>query len=221
MLRKISLVLNSLVVVVSVALFCYTFLAKSHLESQAQRFLVEKTLHYSKPVIDLTKSGLNDPIASKLLSPNRKAEIKAEILAYENNPVEYIRGLTGAGGKRFEGGKVAEFKNKVVDYYYSVFDELVQDLRIFSVSNIVAGLFCLFLILHPKSKKNSKVMVFSIVVFVAVAFSSYGYIEGLSFFRILFKWNLGWWYPVGIVFTVIGLYIDYGREIKSLEKIRD
>ena len=77
------------------------------------------------------------------------------------------------------------------------------------------------MILHPKFSANPKIITFSMVVFISVVFSSYGYIEGLSFFKILFKWNLGWWYPVSILVTVGAIYADYARQVKSMEELAD
>jgi hypothetical protein len=53
------------------------------------------------------------------------------------------------------------------------------------------------------------VQIFSLVVFVSVVISSYAYVDGLSFFRILFKWHMGWSYPVGIGITAFYLYCQY------------
>lgn len=221
MLRKLSITLNGIVVVISLSLLVYTFFAKSHLEAHAEKFLVEKTLVHSKPVINLAKAGISNPIASKLLSSDQRAMVEDEVSSYETSPVDYIRTLTGKDGKVEGGGKVANFKNKIIDYYHSVLDELITDLRIFSISNVVAGVFCLFMILHPKFSANPKIITFSMVVFISVVFSSYGYIEGLSFFKILFKWNLGWWYPVGILVTVGAIYADYARQVKGMEELAD
>lgn len=164
---------------------------------------------------------MSNPIVSKLLSSDRKALVEEEISSYEASPVDYIQTLAGKDGKIEGGGKVADIKNKIIDYYHSVLDDLITDLRIFSASNLVAGLFCLFMILHPKFSANPKIIAFSIVVFISVVLSSYGYIEGLSFFKILFKWNLGWWYPVGIIVTIGAIYADYTRQVKGLEDLAD
>ncbi len=221
MLRKLSITFNSIVVVISLSLLTYTFFAKPHLESHAEKFLVEKTLERSKSVIDLAKSGLSHPIASKLLSSDHKSKVEEEILTYESSPVDYIRDLTGQNGKVEGSSKMGKAKNKIIDYYQSVLSELITDLRIFSASNLVAGLFCLWLVFHPKFRANPKVIAFSMIVLISVALSSYGYIEGFSFFKILFKWNLGWWYPVGIALTIGVIYVDYRRQVRMLEDMID
>jgi len=209
MLRKLSITLNGIVVVISLSLLMYTFFAKSHLESHAEKFLVEKTLVHSKPIVELAKSGISNPIASKLLSSDQRAMIEEEVSSYESSPVDYVRTTCDKDGKIEGTGKVADIKNKIINYYHSVLKELITDLRIFSASNMVTGIFCLFMILHPKFSNNPKTIALSIVVFTSVALSSYGYIEGLSFFKILFKWNLGWWYPVGVLATISLIYADY------------
>lgn len=47
MLRKISLLLNALVIVLSLALFGYTFFAKAYLVEHTRAFVTEKTLAHS------------------------------------------------------------------------------------------------------------------------------------------------------------------------------
>lgn len=221
MIKKASIVLNSIVSVISLILLFYTFFAKSHLESHAQDYLAEKTLEHSKPIFNLAKSGLDNPISAKLIPPDQKARLEEEISSYEGSPIQYMQKLVGQKGKISGDGKVAKIKNKIIDYYNSVLSELMTDLRIFSVSNLVAGLFGLFITLHPKLRENAKSIAFSFVVFIAVVMCSYDYIQGLSFLKILFKWHLGWWYPAGIAMTIVTIYSDYSRHIKILEQMAD
>ena len=56
------------------------------------------------------------------------------------------------------------------------------------------------------------------MVFAAVAYSTYGYIDGVSFLRILFKSHLGWWYPAGIALTILGLVLEHGLHKPEEEK---
>lgn len=210
MLRKTSLTLNAIIVAVSLLLFGYTFVAKSHLVAHTRSFVAEKTLSYSKMLVDLMRAGLDAPLSNKLLSESLRTVIAEELATFDSNPSEYILSLTSERDPNFGTGKVADFKQKVHSHYQAILEALVRDLRIFSGSNAVAGLFAMCLLLTRQSRDNGKVIAFSFVVFAAVAFSSYSYLEGVSFLRILLNSHLGWWYPVGIMMMIVALVLEYG-----------
>ncbi len=218
MLRKTSLILNALVVVLSISLMGYTFFAKSHLVEHTRAFVTEKTLAHSKPMIELLRTGLDSPLSQKLISEERRAAIEDELKLYDSNPIEFVTKLTSAKKSSFGNGKVAEFKESVQEYYQSTLDELVRDLRIFAGSNLVAGVFAMCLLLNKGFTQNSKVVAFSFLVFVAVAYCVESYINGVSFIRILLKSHIGWWYPVTILIMILGLVLEYGLHKKKSEK---
>ncbi|MES2981814.1 MAG: hypothetical protein V4727_05820 [Verrucomicrobiota bacterium] len=215
MLRKTSLLLNALVVVLSLSLMGYTFFAKSHLVEHTWGFVTEKTLAHSKPMVGILRAGLNSPLSQKLITEERRAVIEGELKLYDTNPIEYVTQLTSAKKSSFGTGKIAEFKESVQEYYQSTLDELVRDLRIFAGSNCVAGVFAMCLLLSKGFSQNHKVVAFSFLVFVAVAYSTYSYVEGVSFMRILFKSHLGWWYPASIFIMILGLVLDHGLHKKD------
>lgn len=199
-----------MVVGLSLCLFCYTFVAKTHLLEHTRAFVTQKTLSYSKPLVEFTKTGLNTPLSQKLLSKELHANIQGELGIYDSNPVQYVAALTAKRKFDFGKGKIADFKVKVHKYNQSILEGLIRDLRIFSGSNLVAGIVALLFLLLTKVRPNGKVVVFSFVIFAAVALSTYSYVDGVSFLRILLKNHLGWWYPVGIVVAVVGLVLEHG-----------
>jgi magnesium-transporting ATPase (P-type) len=74
------------------------------------------------------------------------------------------------------------------------------------------------LLLNKGFIQNRKVVAFSFLVFVAVAYCVESYINGVSFIRILLKSHMGWWYPVGILIMILGLVLEYGLHKKKSEK---
>lgn len=210
MLHKTSLALNAVIVALSLWLFSYTFFAKNHLVEHTRAFVTEKTVSYSKPLVEFMESGLKAPLSQKLLPEVLRSEIEKEIAVYNYNPAEYVTSLTSEKENDFGEGKVAKFKGKVHKHYQLILEDLIRDLRIFSGSNLVAGVCAMWLLLLNKFRFNGKVVAFSFVIFAAVAFSSYSYIEGVSFLRILLKSHLGWLYPAGIAVMIVGLVLDLG-----------
>lgn len=202
--------LNSIIVISSLTIFGYTFFAKAHIVEHTRAFVTEKTLAYSMPAVELMRVGLETRLSQRLLSEPLRAEISNELSTYDSNPTEYIKSLTSNRVPDFGDGRVADFKKNVHGHYQSILEALVRDLRIFSGSNMVAGLFAIYLLRATGGKDDGKVIAFSFIVFAAVAFSSYSYFQGVSFLRILLNTHLGWWYPVGVMVTIIGLVLDYG-----------
>lgn len=219
MLRKITISLNFLVVLVSSFLFGYTFFAKQQVTEHARSFVTEKTLDYSRPAMVTVEQVLDSPIASQLISAEKKQAIASEIARYRSSPAAYVASLTSHGDlshSQFESDRAGQLKQKIRDYYETTLRELIVDLRIFTGSNIAAGVIGIILLCSSRIGGLREVRVFSLVVFASVVMSSYAYLDGLSFFRILFKWHIGWSYPVGIGITTFYIYYKY-LEAKKLE----
>ena len=210
MIRKVSITLNAIVLTLSLGLFAYTFFAKSHLIEHTRDFVTEKTLSYSKPLVEATRAGLESPLAQKLVSEEHRSLVEGELATYDSDPDGYVTSLTSAEPSSFGKGKIAEFKEKIRGYYQSTLSELLRDLRIFSGSNVGASFFAIFLLMSQRFKENKKLITFSFVIFAAVAYSTTSYIDGVSFLTILLKWHLGWWYPLGIILTILWLVCEFG-----------
>lgn len=202
-MRKIMLGLHSIVIVCSVAMFAYTFFAKDHLVGHARHVVTEKTRSHAEPIIDAMRNSLDDALAQKILSKSLRLEIQQELSLYDANPKAYIAQLTSAQQASFGTGKIATFKGKVYAYYQSTFHELIRDLRIFSCSNLVAGLFALVLLLLRPLRNDAKIITFTCITFAVVVFSSYNYLEGISFLRIILKSHPSWSYPLGMILMIL------------------
>lgn len=212
MFRKIAITLNILVALVSSVLFACTFFAEERIAEHARDFVTAKTLAYSRPAIELIEQFTASPVASKLLTAENRLAIEGEVARYHLSPPEYIATLTAENGEphlRSEPGKIGRFKNRVREYYQSTLRALVRDLRLFTGSNIAAGLSGIFLLSTARMGSSRQLQIFSLAVFASVVISSYMYVDGLSFFRILFKWHMGWSYPVTIGATALYFYRQY------------
>ncbi len=73
MLRNVSITLNVIVVTLSLGLFAYTFFAKAHLIEHTRDFITEKTLSYSKSLVEATRVGLESPLTQKLVSEKHRS----------------------------------------------------------------------------------------------------------------------------------------------------
>lgn len=218
-MRSIPIILNATVAVLSITFFLYTFVAVNHLEGIAREFVTEKTLGYSGTVVVAVEKSLESPLTKKLLSASHEESIRSEIGSYREDPVTFIRNLTGADRepekpKRFLPARsgIDSFKGKVRDYYDGTLAALIADLRIFSGSNAVAAILALLLVLRSRGETRKIFLWFSLLLVLAVLYSSCLYVDGMSFFTILFRFHMGWWYPVCLAIMVAKLFMDYGRK---------
>lgn len=224
-MRKTVLILNSIVVVFFVGFLSYTLIARRHLDSIAREFVTEKTLAYSKPIVEVTDEALDSPLIKKLLSDAQKTTIRNEIADYRIDPVAYIADITRQRVREAPVAnanplieKVASIKAKIRRFYDKTLNALIVDLRVFSISNLVAGLVAFGLAYQSSTKIRKPIVWFSFLIFVAVLYCSSMYIDGLTFFRILFSTHMGWRYAAVLCVTIVALYLDYGRHPTATKK---
>jgi len=220
-MRKLTLALNALSAVLFLAFFTYTFVARTHLESIARNFVTEKTLDHSAPIIDTVEKALDVPLVAKLVSNDDIKLVRSEIDAYRKDPTTYVADLTGKQIRRPQGKlgaiaqKAADAKDSIRQFYNDTLTALIVDLRIFSGTNIVAACVALFLAFKSRQSIRNPLVVFSLLLFVAVVFCSYLYVDDLSFFRILTSTHTGWWYPIFVLVVAVWLYKDIGVAIEA------
>ena len=217
-MRNTTLVLNSIVVVFFACFLAYTIVARQHLEVLAREFVTEKTLAYSRPTVEIADEAVDSLLVKSLLTDAQTDAIRKEIAEYRVNPVAYVADLTRQNvpfvpmdnaNRLVE--KVALFKNKIRTFYASTLNALIFDLRIFSLCNLLASLVALVLAWRSSAQIRKPIVWFSFLTFVAVLYCSYMYVDGLSFFRILFRAHLGWWYAVFLCVVTAALYLGSGR----------
>jgi hypothetical protein len=216
--RRIVLALNAIAATLFAFFIAYTFFGRPHVDRLARDFVTEKTEHFAAPTVEVAEQALETKLAEQILKDEQIAQIRAEIGEYRDDPAAYIGQLTGARVPPAEVNaanplvaKAVGWKQTVRDYYGATLRQLVRDLRIFSGSNLVACLIAFCLAYSARGRSLQAITWFSFLMFAAVVYCSYMYINGLTFFRIIFDLNLGWSYPVLLMVAVIALYFDHGR----------
>ena len=196
----------------------YTLVAKHHLKSLARGFVTEKTLAYSASVVQLAELSIDLPIVQENLSAEQETAIRDEIAAYHRDPGAYISDLTRQQQRNGQIAKmnpllekVALIKENIRLFYDDTLASLITDLRIFSFSNLFAGAVAFLLALRSTTGVQKPVVWFSYIMFVAVIYCSYMYLDQLTFFRILFQLHMGWWYVATLLVVIVGLYLKHGR----------
>lgn len=141
-MRKLTLILNSIVALFFAGFFAYTFFAKSHIDHLAREFVTEKTIAYAEPSVKVAEESLDSPLVQKLLSQDQILAIRIEIAAFEDDSSSYVSRLTGKIPQELIPpnanpivAKIASLKSGVRSFYNKTLQSLVVDLRIFSFSN--------------------------------------------------------------------------------------
>lgn len=217
-MRKVTLVLNAIVVIFFACFLAYTFFARQHLDGLARNFVTEKTVAYSQPVVDFADKSLGTPIVQKLLTDDQAAAIRHEIDKYRNDAPAYIADLTRQTVSLADRpnanpllAKVSSIKERIRAYYDDTLNALVEDLRIFAVCNLIAGTVAFTLAFRSRDDVRKSLAWFSFLMFAAVLYCSFMYVDNLTFFRILFRAHMGWWYAVVLGVTIVALFLDHGR----------
>jgi hypothetical protein len=150
------------------------------------------------------------------------AAIQSEIADYRNDPLAYVADVTG---KQVRDAvrpndnplieKVVAIKRKVRTFYEDTLSALIRDLRVFSISNLVAGLIAFWLAYRSSREIRQPIVWFSILMFGTVLYCSSMYIDDLTFFRILFRTHMGWWYTVGLFIMIVAVYFEYQRHANA------
>jgi hypothetical protein len=209
-MRTTSILLNSCSSLFFAFVFGCSFFARDHIESRARAFVTDKTLQYSRPVVDIAEQALAAPVAGRLLTDKQLEVARDEIKDYRADPVTFISNLTQkpdpprVRNKNPLLEKVASVKDKIREYYNETLSQLLVDLRIFSATNCVASVLALGLAIGAQSQKQKLVVSFSILMFVMLVLTSDIYLANLTFWRILLRIHMGWQYPVilGLVSAV-------------------
>ncbi len=224
-MRTTALALNSIVVVFFSCFVAYTFVARSHLDALARDFVTEKTINYSQPIVEIAHESLDSPLVRKLLSKDQALAIRHEIRDYQNDPAAYVSDLTHQPVPKVPLAKlnpllakVASIKEKIRTFYVDTLNALITDLRIFSVSNLIAGMIAFGLACRSSRPFRKSIVWFSFLMFVSVLCCSSLYIDDLTFFRLLFRTHMGGLYPVLLCVMTFALYWDYGRHTKATEQ---
>jgi len=212
-MRMLSLVLNLIVVVFFSGFLVYTFYARTHVESLAWEFVAEETVRYSAPLVNAAEDALEAPVVKKLLPQERAEVIRNEIAAYHRDPVSFIVDLTNQAPQVKSAvhenpilAKVASFKARIREFYDNTLEALIRDLRIFATTNLTVGLIAFGLAFFSKSPNQRYGAWLSCVMAVSVVFCSFMYLDGLSFFRILFRAHMGWWYAFLLLSVILRIY---------------
>jgi hypothetical protein len=214
-----------IVVVFFAGFLAYTFVARQHLESRARSFVAEKTLEFSRPIVAVADVALGSPLVKKALSDDQIAAIRHEILDYQNDPAAYIADLTRQNLRDAPVAnanplidRVVSMKRKIRLFYDNTLNALIVDLRVFSTSNLIAALIAFYLAYRSSHEIRKPIVWFSFLMFVAVLYCSYLYYDGLTFFHILFRAHIGWWYAAVLCITIVALFLNYGRQANCTEQ---
>jgi hypothetical protein len=205
--------------VVSLAL---TFFAKGYITGLAQDFVADRIQRFAEPTVEAAELALRAPGIKQVLDDEAIETTRQEIADYRRDPRGYIARLVT--GERMPALAVApgpdaplkervlRWKIRIREHFESTLGRLVGDLRIFCGSNLAAALIAAWCALSARDRQVNWLLGVAGLLLASVAYGAYMYVDGFTYFRILFSTYLGWWYPVVLGITFLGLYLEYGRD---------
>jgi hypothetical protein len=202
-----------------------TFFAKEYIIGLAQDFVADRTQRLAEPSVEIADQALRAPGIGRFFDDEAIETARQEIDDYRRDPRGYIAHLVA--GARHPAPDVApvreaslrervtRWKGRIRQHFEDTLDRLVWDLRIFSGSNLAAALIAAWCALWAAGRQVNWLLGVAFLMLTSVAYGAYMYVDGVSYFRILFNTYIGWWYPVVLAMTFLGLYLEYGRQSKS------
>lgn len=220
-MRPTILFLNFVVVLFFGVFFAYTFVAKAHLKKLGRDYALSQTVSYADPLVDSAEKKFQR--LQKLVPAKQKKIVQAEFDNYRKNPADYIGKLADKSSSSASKApllqKFAPFKDKIQIHLDKKLAALLQDLRIFAGSNVIAGAIAFLFAFRSPAKLRSLLVWLSFLMFLAICFASYIYIDDFSFFKILNNFYMGWTYPCLLSYFIVRLFWDGWRGHEFVEKI--
>jgi hypothetical protein len=213
-----------------VASLVMTFFAKEYITAQAQDFVTARTQRFAEPAVEVAEQALQAPAIKQVLDDEAIQTARQEIADYRCDPRGYIARLVageqlpmpavapGPGAPLRE--RLLRWKVRIREHFEHTLDRLVWDLRIFAGSNLAAALLAAWCALRATQGHVNWLLGVAGLLLASVAYGAYLYVDGFTYFRILFSTYLGWWYPVLLGITFLGLYLEYGRQDASPPKMQ-
>jgi hypothetical protein len=207
---------NLVVAAASAGLFGYTFFARGHLVGLAQEFVVGKTVQYADPLVGDVEKVLKHPATVAIVPAAFREAVQAEISTYRKDAGKYVRDLVARGvavekPNHALADKVVGLKEDIRGYFDATLAGLVRDVRIFSGTNIVAAILGAWLASRARGRWRFHVLGMSILLLASLGFNIYMFIDGLTFFRVIFDARVGWSYPAMIAILFAYMYVKFGR----------
>jgi len=218
-MRTALLIISGTAALFFAASFASTFFARDYITRLAQDFVIDKTRRYSDPLVEIAAQSVEAPGIKLIVNDEQVMVVRAEIAKYRDDPRGYIARLVAGDGqpavavgpKAALAERVLGWKQSIREYFQQTLDRLIRDLRIFTGSNLVASVVAFAAAWWSRPGRRRGLMVVCGLLLASVAFSSYMYVDEFSYFKILFNSYMGWWYPVILAMTFLGLMVDYGR----------
>lgn len=219
-LRRLIMGANLVVLLFFSGFFLATYTTPQFARDMARDYAVEKTADYAQPRIDELEIYLKTHAPSELHGANATKTLRDELLQFTEDPKAYVLALADAGSaipqpdasrsvtnvfKNFTKDPITTFKQEARAYYFSTVAALIQDLRIFSGTNVIASLVALLVAYSARRKLLVPLLLISAVLLWSLTINIYGYIDSMTFFRILTHTHMGMFYPT--IMAILTLYI--------------
>ena len=216
-MRNASLIVNAIVVIFFGSFLAYTYVGRAHVAGKCRDYALEKTAEYSAPLMGVADKALNAPLVDRIVPERMLEEARLSVEEYKADPSSYIaRVIAQAAGAAVESDnpilkKLTAANAKAKAYFDETVDALISDLRLFSLSNLMAGLAALLMAYKSPRRIRAQLVWFSCLMCGAVVYSSYLYVDDMTFFRILTRAHMGWWYPILLCIMIVMLIRDFGH----------
>jgi hypothetical protein len=221
MFRPVLIALHLIGAALSIALLVSTYSAKSIITTKAKEMAVDKSRGFADPVADKLRETLDRPVIGKLIPGNVRERLEKELTDYEASAENWLKRLAAGGVNRAKEFDFPEIQNplarKAIDALKgkvsdvrrrldATYEGLIQDIRLFSITNLVAFLLAAVLCLLARTPRSRHwLLAYSFMMLCSAVVSIAFYVGQNWTWSILRNDYMGWGYPV-----VVGIVALYG-----------
>jgi hypothetical protein len=230
-MRAAILVVSLFVGLFFVVSLLLTFLSRGYITHLAQEFVTVRTQRLAEPAVEIAEQALRAPGIKQVLDDEDIQTTREEIADYRRDPRAYISRLVAGermpvpaaapGRDELLRERVLRWKVGIREHFERTMNRLVGDLRIFAGSNLAVALLAAWCALRARGRQVNWLLGVAALLLASVAYGAYMYVDGFTYFRILFSTYLGWWYPAVLAITFLGLYLEYGRDQSAAKQPRE
>lgn len=207
---KLLASINALGALASLALLIFTFHAEGFIVDKARTIALDKTRAYMDPAVTEAEKMLEQRLIRAAMPETVREKIRFELDSYQASPDEWLLELSTSSGGRAAEFEFPEVTNpiarKSLDFltrkvagarvhFENSFANLILDLRIFSITNLVACSLAAGLCFAPGSARMRFWMAaWSVILLLSTLLSVMLYKDQSWVWRILTNRYNGWGY---------------------------
>jgi len=224
---KIVIALQIIFVAMFLLGFVATFTEQERVKEDSREIITDKVVRAVNSQVGLAEELLNTKFAKNGLADYQIETLKAEIASYKQDPRGFVAQVTlnrelsepPTSANPLKNAllrKIGAWKAGIKARVNSAFDNLILDLRIFSMTNVI-GLLVAAVVLLKRHNFGGYSVSASLILSFVIASSAFSYADQSWLYSILVNSFYGYSYPAGIVGCFAWMFYEHYKSQQASE----